>query len=1240
MKQQLTYLLIGLIVLNSCDKSEGTLDSPPSLVKTEQIVQVNLKEGYGFNQLDSSINDPLISFSSDTIESGKILSIDKIIVNTDSFLSPEVGFFPEPIVKKVNPSSQIIKGSCLYKTYENADFEKIKLGEDTSSAVLLNSIGTIVPTNNPQVLIEDPIVSNFPTPFLSLPGKKRDQSYIDNLYWDIDQGMSSSHIFKIFQDSRDHIWFGTRDGGAIRFDGNIYSKFGTEEGLTDGLITDIEEDDFGNIWFSTGDGVFIYDGSAFTHYSQEDGIATSTCMGIAKGKHGEMWVATFGAGLLRLELLDEGIDSLELIHYSLPEGLIQNELWPVYVDDEGDVWIGYYNSGVAKVDLDDHGNFISITNYLSINPNDHAGVLDIIQISDGRIALATNYGIVLIQENRRKDKIRVQHLVEETGYDYSSTRSLYYDSLTNILWAGTATGLVKVNLQNDLVELQQFSTNEGLSGNDVRIGTRNAGINRFQLSGFRHLTEEGGISYVGVKSIIERENGDVCVLSPSGMSIFEDGQFFNNPQVQITDAVVNGPYRHAVCLAYTKDGVCFTAGYSGVFRIKGQEHQRFTEKVGLLDHRTHDVLVHSNGKVYFSIFGHGVNELDYRGTNDYMISSLSYLNGIPGTQFGELEEDNLGGLWICSEKGVNIYYPTESGNDSIIHLSTAEGLSSNYTTAIYKDKSGDIWLGTDLGLNYLMLDEFGKPETIKYFTAENGLATNRIRSITQDKDGRMWVATTEGLSVITDYKHNSQIRTFGKKEGLISVDFTPKSMLVDRHNKLWLGSNHALTVLDLNTFELNQESPNPSIDFIAISEKVYNFHDDNELPDNCHFEAVEKFKNLPIGLSLPSQMNHVQIHFSATEWRSPSKIRYSYRIKELNETWSVPSKQNFADYRGLNPGHYTFELISVGADNVWSDSIAYSFEIRPPWWLTASAKVSYFVLSIILILALIRWRTVALRKRQRELEEEVNRATLEIRTQHEEIMDSINYAKRIQTAILPPQKLVKEHLQNSFILYKPKDVVAGDFYWMQTKENTVLFAAADCTGHGVPGAMVSVICNGGLNRSVNEFGLVDPGKILDKTRELVIAEFEKSEDEVKDGMDIALCALHTKSRVEDARKTVLLQYAGAHNSLWIIRKDANEIEQIKADKQPIGKYADEHPFTTHEVKLFEGDTIYLYTDGFADQFGGEKGKKLKAANFKKLLLSMQNEDMDKQQFILNEAFENWRGNLEQLDDVCVVGVRV
>ena len=258
----------------------------------------------------------------------------------------------------------------------------------------------------------------------------------------------------------------------------------------------------------------------------------------------------------------------------------------------------------------------------------------------------------------------------------------------------------------------------------------------------------------------------------------------------------------------------------------------------------------------------------------------------------------------------------------------------------------------------------------------------------------------------------------------------------------------------------------------------------------------------------------------------------------------------------------------------------------------------------------------------------VEQAHFELEEKNQEIMDSITYAKRIQSAILPPNKVVKEYLQKSFILYKPKDIVAGDFYWLEQTKKKVLFAVADCTGHGVPGAMVSVVCNNALNRSVREHGLTDPGEILTKTREIVIQEFEKADEDVKDGMDIALCSLEGDK----------LLYAGANNPLWIIRN--SEIIETKANKQPIGKFDNPALYNTHSFNLQKGDSLYVFSDGYVDQFGGVKGKKFKPKRFRELLLSIESKNMEEQKTILNKAFESWKKGVNQVDDVCIIGVKI
>lgn len=271
-------------------------------------------------------------------------------------------------------------------------------------------------------------------------------------------------------------------------------------------------------------------------------------------------------------------------------------------------------------------------------------------------------------------------------------------------------------------------------------------------------------------------------------------------------------------------------------------------------------------------------------------------------------------------------------------------------------------------------------------------------------------------------------------------------------------------------------------------------------------------------------------------------------------------------------------------------------------------------------------------KRKQKDNQLITEQKLIVELKNKEILSSIEYAKRIQTAILPPPRVVKQYLKNSFILYLPKDIVAGDFYWMEHADNYIYLAACDCTGHGVPGALVSVVCNNALNRSLNEFGERMPGKIFDKTREIVLESFEKSDEEVKDGMDASLAVLQLENKK--------LFWSGANNPLWIYRHKDNIIEEIKADKQPIGKGYESKPFTTHEINLETGDAIYLFTDGFPDQFGGVNNKKITKARFKSIILDVAHLNMDEQLNSLLKYYDKYKGEHEQIDDVCVIGVKV
>jgi serine phosphatase RsbU (regulator of sigma subunit) len=305
----------------------------------------------------------------------------------------------------------------------------------------------------------------------------------------------------------------------------------------------------------------------------------------------------------------------------------------------------------------------------------------------------------------------------------------------------------------------------------------------------------------------------------------------------------------------------------------------------------------------------------------------------------------------------------------------------------------------------------------------------------------------------------------------------------------------------------------------------------------------------------------------------------------------------------------------------------------------AKTQTYITVFSIIMLVLALAFLFVLLnrfklsKKQQRIIsmkEQLTKKQNLLLEKKNAEITDSIRYARRIQSAILPSESFIKSNFPESFIFYQPKDIVAGDFYWVEEAKGLVFFATADCTGHGVPGAMVSVVCHNALNRCAHGLGYTDADEIVNKTREIVVSELGKSDEEVNDGMDISLSVYDPK--------TLKVKWTGANNALWIVR--AGELIIHKGDKQPVGKYSYTKPFTQHEIQLQKGDMLYSFTDGYLDQFGGDKGKKFKSRQMRELILSIAALGAEEQGTKVHSRFFEWKGALDQIDDVCVLGIRI
>jgi serine phosphatase RsbU (regulator of sigma subunit) len=379
----------------------------------------------------------------------------------------------------------------------------------------------------------------------------------------------------------------------------------------------------------------------------------------------------------------------------------------------------------------------------------------------------------------------------------------------------------------------------------------------------------------------------------------------------------------------------------------------------------------------------------------------------------------------------------------------------------------------------------------------------------------------------------------------------------------------------------------------------------------------------------------VKIFFAALDFSDPANNVYEWKLEGYDDKWSAKTKDNYATYKKVPDGTYTLLIRAYNNEGAIGPEYKFIITIAPRWYWNPYAYVVYLLGGIGLIFGITGWRTNRIKKENKILEDKVTDRTKEIAEKNKEITDSIQYAKRIQEALLPAKADIYKSLPNSFVLFKPKDIVSGDFYWYGERDNKLILAAVDCTGHGVPGAFMSMIGFNFLSQIVQEKGVTEPGEILGKLHKEVTNALQQNnlDSGNNDGMDISICCIDKFNKS--------LQYAGAYRPLIRISKEGN-VTKIEGDKFPVGgsQFDASRKYKTHTVNYNEGDACYMFTDGYADQFGGPSGKKFMLKNFYKLLEKINNESMKKQEDLIQNAFESWRGKTEQVDDVLVIGLKL
>jgi ligand-binding sensor domain-containing protein/serine phosphatase RsbU (regulator of sigma subunit) len=1200
---------------------EGTFFHPP--IK----VELNTEEGYGINPVSGDSIAPIINYLGDTVITGIPRIVKGRMVDPSTVVGPRRVDAGKPDELRIPMNVRNLPEMLRTVPVQTIDLLNLPGGADQASFVLLNSTGDTLSSGIPVPVKGKVVPFVQPEPVTALPPGMKDNASVDIKYLDVYHHLFSSQVLSIVEDPYGQLWFSTTGGGASIYDGRSFLNVTAEEGLCESWILSSMKDSQNRLWFGTmGEGVIRFNGEEFLHFTEEEGLSNNVVSSLLEDSRGNIWFGTDGGGLCRF-------DGQYITCFTTREGLSSNWILSMTEDRRGDLWIGTTN-GVCRFD----GERFS---YLPLMDKVNLKILHIVEDRQGNLWFASEGAGVM-----KYDGTHVTYFTEREGLSNNIVNTILEDSQER-LWFGTTGGGASILDGNTFTHITE---KEGLSGNWVTeiiedrsgklwLGTVGGGVSIYTSNSFRHYTEESGLSSRGVYSIMEDSREELWFGTMFGGASLYDGNTMKNFSMEqgLSDQSIES------MLEDSQGRIWFGTARGGVSMYDGQTFTHYTGETGFSDLSVGSILEDRHGNLWFGTFGGGVINFDGK-----QFTHFTETEGLSNNLVEAMMEDSHGRIWFGSlGGGVSMY-----DGEFFTHFSEKEGLSSNLIGCMLEDRQGNIWFGT-MTSGVSRFDG----QTFLHFTEEEGLNENLIQSIQEDRQGNIWLATEDGLNMIgfEDGVDSIRIYSFGLQDGLKGTNFIQNSVQLDSRNRLWWGTNKSLTMLDMNGFQIERKSLKTYLRRIDLNGQLTDFrHLDQQEAAGVSFDSVAGFFNYPFNLVLPYNKNHLTFHFSALDLESPHQTLYSYRMEGLNNSWSLPTLDTKAEYRNLSYGTHTFQVRANGAARIWGETLEYTFTITPPWWQTWYMRIAYAIILILVVFGLVRWRTSRLTRHQKELERTVEDRTIEISEMNEElkqqnqnlaeqrqaITDSIEYARRIQTATLPPDEVLRYLFPKHFILYKPLQIVSGDFYWLTQKKGKIIVAVADCTGHGVPGAFMSMLGSALLSDIVNNMTSLKANLILNELRDRVIVSLRQTgeADEARDGMDIALCVID--------QEQMELQYAGAHHPLYLVRE--GELTEIKADPMPIGISSEAgKSFTNHALKLRKDDTLYLFSDGYADQVGGEKRKRFMTSRFKSLLLDIQDRIMFDQKAVLESTLQEWMGIkgshgrvYEQIDDIVVMGIKV
>ncbi len=1005
------------------------------------------------------------------------------------------------------------------------------------------------------------------------------------------EGPGSPHITALTQDARHFVWVGT-ETGVSRTDGRTFTHFTKEQGLAGDKVTCLAVDADNRIWVGHQDaGISIISADTVIHLNEDSGLANNEVHTLLSAPDGTMWAGTF-RGLTRFS--KDGHRT-----YTSADGLVSDNVQALAFDGQDRLWIGTFGEGIF---IHDGRSIVPFVPERGL-PNNHITGLSPIQkgmliaTKDGSFRFDTETGQLVTVLSAVGP---VNAIASQAGAVWSGT----FNGLARLFKDAT----LRITEANGLPSDEVTCLFTDIEGN-LWAGTRN-GLAFMEHLAVAHFMAEEGQPF-GAASLYRDQQGHVWAGNGQGGVLREVNDVFVRA---FPDPDING-YMVRPMAEDAQGNLWFgTLDFGGLYQWDRSRLYSYSDAFGLTDNNINALQLLPSGQLLIGTHS-GLSLFEDEGFQVVPFSDNPATAHITALFLSDGDRVVIGSL----DGTLSVY---EQGEVRILFDATAVGAPVNHIT------------GTDRGLlvstegNGLFL--FNGSE-LRQFTTRQGLPDDRVRSATA-LDGGLFIGTPEGVFSIVVGDSLVTARTVHTSFLDQRVECLPGALLHEG-TMLWFGTTLGVMRFQPRQFSGHTPAPFLFLEGLELFYRPVKWADRGWTTDDG---------GMPAELVLPFDENYLRFRFRAISTTDPERVRYRWKLEGFENDFGPFSAEGVANYPNLPPGSYTLVVEAcTGDDACVTQYLSYAFTVRPPFWRTLWFYVLVALAMMAATYAYIRWREMRLQEEMRTLELTVYERTRELREQKEiveeqnrHITESIQYASNIQMAVLPSEEEMKRFFTAHFILYRPKETVGGDFYWAYQDGQVTWAAAVDCTGHGVSGAFMSMIGTDLLNQTIIEKRVDDPALVLsalDKGIKLAFAQSAR-EFEGDKGMDICLV------RIDRASGSVM--FAGAHRPLYVV--DAGELTEYEGDQLSITSTNDGHKsFTQHRFQLNPGMRLFLFSDGYADQFGGSKGKKFMTRQLKEIILSCHDRPMTEQKAALEHGLDLWKGtDYPQLDDILVIGIEL